>query len=89
MIVPHLLPREFAFAEPAHAREWQWAEVQWDTEEDLEKEAERKKAGPDEDDIYAADGDFPPSLKTDWLGIDRDRRSAYLMIGVLKQEGLL
>ncbi|TFK89958.1 hypothetical protein K466DRAFT_584143 [Polyporus arcularius HHB13444] len=69
--------------------EWQWAEVEWDTEEDLEREAERKKAEPDEDDIYAADGDHPQYHKSDWVGIDRDRRSAYLIIGVLKQEGLL
>ncbi|KAH9944380.1 uncharacterized protein BXZ73DRAFT_96868 [Epithele typhae] len=70
--------------------EWQWAEVQWDTEEDLEKEAEEKKARRvDEDDIYVADGDHPPFKKGDWIGMDRDRRSAYLIINVLKQEGLL
>ena len=68
--------------------EWQWEDVQWDSEEDLEREAERKKK-EDEDDIYASEDDHPPFRKGDWIGIDRDRRSAYLIIAALKQENLL
>lgn len=69
--------------------EWQWEEVQWDTEEGTEKENVRIKAEEEKDDIYAADGDHPPFKDGDWIGIERDRRSAYLIIGALKQEGLL
>ncbi|TBU35247.1 hypothetical protein BD311DRAFT_860781 [Dichomitus squalens] len=69
--------------------EWQWEEVQWDSEEDLEREAEKRKKDEDEEDIYASEGDHPPVRKGDWIGMDRDRRSAYLIIGALKQENLL
>ena len=64
--------------------------MQWDTEEELEKEAERRrKQVEDEDDIYASEDDHPPIRKGDWIGMERDRRSAYLIIGALKQENLL
>ncbi|KAM5536188.1 hypothetical protein V8D89_010087 [Ganoderma adspersum] len=70
--------------------EWQWEELQWDTEEELEREAERKKKEQEaEDDIYALEEDQPSSYKGDWIGMDRDRRSAYLIIQTLKQENLL
>ena len=63
--------------------------MQWDTEEELQREADRKKAQEDDDDIYATEDDHPPFKKCDWIGLDRDRRSAYMIINVLKQEGLL
>ena len=63
--------------------------MQWDTEEELQREADRKKAQEDDDDIYATEDDHPPFKKGDWIGLDRDRRSAYMIINVLKQEGLL
>ena len=70
--------------------EWQWEELQWDTEEELELEAERKKKEQEtRDDIYASEEDQPASYKGDWIGMDRDRRSAYLIIQTLQQENLL
>ena len=70
-------------------RQGQWQEVQWDSQEDIEREEARKRAEEANDDIYASENDHPPMKKGDWIGIDRDRRSAYLIIGALKQEGLL
>jgi len=67
----------------------QWEEVLWDREE--EERGERVK-GVEEvfDDIYVSNEqlrDVP--VKGDWVGVDRDRRSAFLIIGALKSEGIL
>ncbi|KAI0365252.1 hypothetical protein BV20DRAFT_1039017 [Pilatotrama ljubarskyi] len=66
----------------------QWEEILWEEPD----EAEQTKAAEqddDDDDIYATEGDLPPTRKGDWVGVERDRRSAFLIIGALKQEGLL
>ncbi|KAI0778191.1 hypothetical protein BD413DRAFT_507419 [Trametes elegans] len=63
----------------------QWEEILW--EEPSEDEQNKKQQ--DDDDIYAQEGDLPPTRKGDWIGVERDRRSAFLIIGALKQEGLL
>ncbi len=56
----------------------------------MEREAEKKKREQEaENDIYASEEDHPSSCKGDWIGMDRDRRSAYLIIQTLKQENLL
>ncbi|KAI0756985.1 hypothetical protein C8Q80DRAFT_1349282 [Daedaleopsis nitida] len=65
----------------------QWAEVE--TGDDLGMATDPKTDEDDEDDIYAAEDDHPSYKQGDWMGIERDRRSAYLIIGALKQEGLL
>lgn len=71
----------------------QWEEVLWDREaeqeavEEAEKEREKEK-GPD-DIFVVGDEDLPTHRKGDWTGVDRDRRSAYLIIGALKSEGLV
>lgn len=68
-----------------------WEEVLWDRE----KEEEQTDAPPaeeeDTDDIYVCGQEDTKQLapKGDWSGVDRDRRSAYLIIGALKSEGLL
>ncbi|KAJ8454290.1 hypothetical protein ONZ51_g13114 [Trametes cubensis] len=69
----------------------QWEEILWEEpEEDEEKDKSGKQgADGDDDDIYASEGDLPPVRKGDWIGVERDRRSAFLIIGALKQEGLL
>ncbi|KAI0639408.1 hypothetical protein C8Q77DRAFT_1081018 [Trametes polyzona] len=63
----------------------QWEEILWDDPDD----EERKQKERDEDDIYADENDLPVTRKGDWVGVERDRRSAFLIIGALKQEGLL
>jgi hypothetical protein len=42
------------------------------------------------DDVYVT-GNQDVSLKRkgDWVGVERDRRSAFLIIGALKSEGIL
>ncbi len=67
-------------------RDAQWEEMLWDEPDEDEPQKPAKK---DEDDIYAEDDDQPATRKGDWVGVERDRRSAYLIIGALKQEGLV
>ncbi|PPQ71366.1 hypothetical protein CVT24_011752 [Panaeolus cyanescens] len=72
----------------------QWADILWDREEEV-KSFEASNAGPaqeksDPDDPYNWDNDEVVELKKgDWMGLDRDQRSAFLIMGALRQEGLL
>ena len=44
----------------------------------------------DNGDVFVyGDDDIPVKRRGDWTGVDRDRRSAYLIIGALKSEGIL
>jgi len=63
------------------------SDAQW--EEVVEKDATEEK-GTDEEDVYIS-GDMgrPAHKPADWIGVDRDRRSAYLIIGALKSERIL
>ncbi|KAJ7228600.1 hypothetical protein GGX14DRAFT_413856 [Mycena pura] len=68
----------------------QWEDVLWDREE--EEEAAREKVTMEkenEQDIYAWGDEVPAVRRNDWLGVNRDRRSAYLIIGGLRSEGIL
>lgn len=66
-----------------------WAEVLAGLEEeDVEEEAENK-ADEDSDDIFISSEFLPAARKTDWLGVNRDKRSAYLIQGALKGEALI
>lgn len=65
----------------------QWEDVLWDREE--EERGLKKKKEEDPDDIYFSSDDIVTKEPGDWVGIDRDRRSAYLIIGALKSEGLI
>ncbi|KAI0320817.1 hypothetical protein OF83DRAFT_486723 [Amylostereum chailletii] len=78
----------------------QWEDVLWDREaeekakEEAEVEAEREKRrrGGGEDDLFVSEEEEREEeggKRGDWVGIDRDRRSAYLIIGALKSEGLV
>ncbi|KAG6831602.1 hypothetical protein H0H92_009075 [Tricholoma furcatifolium] len=72
----------------------QWEDVLWDREqEDLNsgQQVEAKEDKVEEtEDIYAfGDEDLPEKKTKDWTGIDRDRRSAYLIMGALRSEGIL
>ncbi|KAF9057553.1 hypothetical protein BJ165DRAFT_1421304 [Panaeolus papilionaceus] len=72
----------------------QWADILWDREEEV-KALEAAKSVPvqeksDPDDPYDWDNDeVVESKKGDWMGLDRDQRSAFLIMGALRQEGLL
>ncbi len=67
----------------------QWEDVLWTRDEE---EANRAKANEAEaaDELYVyGHEDIPEKKAGDWFGVDRDRRSAYLIIGALKSEGIL
>lgn len=70
----------------------QWEEVLWDREEEEGKVVQEKGKGAEEviDDIYVSgEQSHDGPVKGDWIGVDRDRRSAFLIIGALKSEGIL
>lgn len=69
----------------------QWEDVLWDREaEEKEKDAQENEKPKNDDDIYAyGDEDIPLKKPGDWVGVDRDRRSAYLIMGALRSEGIL
>jgi len=73
----------------------QWEEALWncDTDETAEDETVKGDKSLDDDEgIYAyEDEERDSDLKQrgDWVGPDRERRSAYLIIGALKSEGIL
>ncbi|KAF5389100.1 hypothetical protein D9757_004917 [Collybiopsis confluens] len=72
----------------------QWEDVLWDREEEeraLKEVAEAKDRELDDDDdtFVFGDEDIPVKRRGDWTGVDRDRRSAFLIIGALKSEGIL
>ncbi|KIJ70535.1 hypothetical protein HYDPIDRAFT_105279 [Hydnomerulius pinastri MD-312] len=67
----------------------QWEEVLWDREEE-EKLSREKEPREDPDDIFVTGDDgLTTQRRGDWVGVDRDRRSAFLIIGALRSEGIL
>ncbi|KAG8218878.1 hypothetical protein J3R82DRAFT_4557 [Butyriboletus roseoflavus] len=67
----------------------QWEEVLWDREEE-ERLSREKDVREDQEEIFVADEEgLPAQRRGDWIGVDRDRRSAFLIIGALRSEGIL
>ncbi|KAI0939948.1 hypothetical protein AcV5_001187 [Taiwanofungus camphoratus] len=66
-----------------------WDEVLWNAEDEESAQIEKNKQENDADDIYVSADDPLVIRKGDWIGVDRDRRSAFLIIGALRQEGLV
>ena len=68
----------------------QWEDVLWDREEEVKNRTAEKSEIQDDDDPYAWDnGEVVEWKRNDWIGIDRDRRSAFLIMGALRPESLL
>ncbi|KAL4081887.1 hypothetical protein V8B97DRAFT_1925964 [Scleroderma yunnanense] len=66
----------------------QWEEVLWNREE--ERQNQEQESPEDLDDIFVTgDDDLPLQKRGDWVSVDRDRRSAFLIIGALRSEGIL
>ncbi|KAF9453061.1 hypothetical protein P691DRAFT_120189 [Macrolepiota fuliginosa MF-IS2] len=66
------------------------SEAQWEdsmyAREDPKQESDEMKT----DDIYVVGHeDIPESKRGDWVGLDRERRSAFVILGALRSEGLL
>lgn len=73
----------------------QWEDVLWDREEE-EKENnsgqghDRELTRKESEEIYVfGDEGIPGKKRGDWVGVDRDRRSSYLIMGALRSEGIL
>lgn len=67
----------------------QWEDVLWDREGELYNKTEAQDS-QDKDDPYAWDTEEVKDWKSnDWVGLERDRRSAFLIIGALRSESLL
>ncbi|KAI0053528.1 hypothetical protein FA95DRAFT_1632059 [Auriscalpium vulgare] len=67
----------------------QWEDVLWDREQEEHAEKPAEISRGDDEIFIFADGDTSTHQKGDWVGVDRDRRSAYLIIGALKSEALI
>ena len=64
----------------------QWEDVLWDREEgEMAAKTEERKW----ESVYVYGDEDTAGKKGDWTGIDRDRRSAYLIMGALRSEGIL
>ncbi|KZT24471.1 hypothetical protein NEOLEDRAFT_1134842 [Neolentinus lepideus HHB14362 ss-1] len=68
--------------------ESQWEEVLWDREQEQDGQVEDKDEEIVDDIFVSGDRDMPAARKGDWIGLERDRRSAFLIIGALKSEGI-
>lgn len=67
----------------------QWEEVLWDREEE-ERVSREMDVGEDQEEMFVAGEEgLPAQRRGDWVGVDRDRRSAFLIIGALRSEGIL
>lgn len=72
-----------------------WEEMEWncpDPKDDSDAQSnDTNQPGHEDDDIYVYGDEEDPSEKQkgDWTGVDRDRRSAFSIMGSLKSEGIL
>ncbi|KAI0306983.1 hypothetical protein B0F90DRAFT_1684049 [Multifurca ochricompacta] len=69
----------------------QWEDVLWDREADEQRNVVQENVGSTQEDAHFVfpEGDAPGHSRNDWTGVDRDRRSAYLIIGALRSDGLI
>jgi len=65
----------------------QWEDVLWDREADEQRTVNQEFVC--EDIFVTPEDDGSSHSKGDWVGVDRDRRSAYLIIGALRSDGLI
>ncbi|EAU90384.2 hypothetical protein CC1G_00768 [Coprinopsis cinerea okayama7 len=97
-LLPIGRPGANIFALTANSANWQ--DVLWSREDDERKqeeaEAKAKKTESqmdvvdDDDDVYVYGVEVPdPIPNRDWIGMERDKRSAYLALGGLKSEGIV
>ncbi|KAK7049498.1 hypothetical protein VNI00_005529 [Paramarasmius palmivorus] len=71
----------------------QWEDFEADRDEEdkwAEQKVEKSEKEPS-DDVYSYGDEEDPTVarKNDWTGVERDRRSAYLIIGFLRTETIL
>lgn len=79
-----------AKAEAVTISDEQWEDVLWDREADEQRTVNEESAGNEKEEIFVTPKeDGLIRSKGDWAGVDRDRRSAYLIIGALRSDGLI
>jgi hypothetical protein len=78
-----------ARAEAVTISDDQWDDVLWDREADEQKKEKAMQEGVEDDLFVSPDDDAPVHSKGDWAGVDRDRRSAFLIIGALKLDRVI
>ena len=79
-----------AKAEAVTISDEQWEDVLWDREADEQRTVNEEFVYNEMEDIFVTPEDDGSShSKGDWVGVDRDRRSAYLIIGALRSDGLI
>jgi hypothetical protein len=68
-----------------------WEDVLFDTDERPERSHTGSSKMDDDDDgiFITAEDAIPKEKRGDWTGDYRDQRSAFLIIGALKSEGIL
>jgi len=67
----------------------QWDDLLWDRDAETAASGGRERA-EEADRVYVREDEGEDEDSSgDWVGTDRDRRSAYLIIGALKSEGLV
>lgn len=69
-----------------------WDEMQWNcSEPDPVRVDNPDQVDQEDGDVFVFGDEEDPSAKQkgDWTGVDRDRRSAFLIMGSLKSEGIL
>ncbi|KAF8913927.1 hypothetical protein CPB84DRAFT_1956727 [Gymnopilus junonius] len=67
----------------------QWEDVLWDREEDMKGTKNVDEQEQNNDPYAWDDTDITDWKRGDWVGVDRDKRSAFLIVGALRSEGLL
>lgn len=71
----------------------QWEDVLWDRETEEQHQSiavkQKSRSGSGDELFVLPEDDVPRHSKGDWAGVDRDRRSAYLIIGALRSDGLI
>lgn len=66
------------------------SETQWEDSMYAREDPSQEPSEMDTDGIYVVGHeDIPDSRRGDWTGVDRDRRSAFVILGALRSEGLL
>jgi len=67
----------------------QWEDVLWDREEQVKGTKDMDPEVQDNDPYSWDNNDITDWKQGDWVGVDRDQRSAFLIMGALRSEGLL
>ena len=91
---PHAAPGHASSPGGVFVDDMLWKEVYWNSDwvDDTKTDLNKSDNGANgEEDIYSYEDEEDQSVKQygDWTGVDRDRRSSFLIISALRSEGLV